>query len=398
MRGLIVHVPHPTKFVRHRVLRLVVDADQMDPSVFHVLRKKHAQQLAKTHGGMEAHLALDWTGLQHETQKLFLSGGVGEDAFTTSRSLCNVLNNLFIHRMMSKTNPSNRPSFAYFIVGGLLLLTLINIAIIRYRQRDLSQFSDSQVPRIMELNQCQRRSFSRDDVSSVTSKILKADMKPPQGVRSVAKETLTDAQIADLHEAIELFLITYQSPTPQSVYDYYIINRGGEKMRDASVEIAEKNIKRLKMDVDRSEDRNLMYIKVYWDGLGREHPDRLKTHWQFLLDGSAAYSACLWETSSPLSNKQVAINSADRDTFGNTSNSVVFFECKINPEDLLNARKKVLFADIQFAIELDKLYDKEIVTFARRYWFNEATGKWFPFEGTALVVPSKRNYNPYVMF
>jgi hypothetical protein len=296
---------------------------------------------------------------------------------------------------MSNDPSANRPFLTYIVVGVLLVLTIVHIAIVRFRQRDFDRFAGSSVPRIIALNKSKRVPFTKEGINAVVSGILENEMAAPEGMRPVDKQTLTESQRDDLHEAIASFLIMYHNPTPQSVYDYYITNRDGERMRDVSVESAENFIEKMQIVIDRSDVPSLMYTELHFQ---HTTPDRLKTHWQYLLDSEFAGSSCLWEASSPLVTSRIALNSSDRDIFGNTANVPVFFECKSKPEDLLRAGKKILFADVQFAIELDNSFDKDIVTFGRRYWFNEETGKWFPYGSTAFVTTSQCDYYPQVMF
>ena len=302
---------------------------------------------------------------------------------------------VFFRWFMTNADSSNNRSFlTYLFVGVLVVLTVAHIAIMRFRQHDFGRYADSPVPRIIELNQSKRVPFTQNGINTVVSGILKNDMRIPEGMRPVDKQTLSESQWEDLHDAIASFLITYHSPTPQSVYDYYITNRGGEKMQDGPAQRTEDAIESLQIDVDRTDEPVLMYVKARWQ---YAPPERLKTHWQYMLDGVAS-SSCVWEASSPLVSHEISLNNSDRDVFGNVTNVTVFFECTTNPDDLLRAGKKVVFADVQFAIELDETFHKEIVIFGRRYWFNVETGKWFPYDGTAFVTTSQCDYYPRVMF
>jgi hypothetical protein len=228
---------------------------------------------------------------------------------------------------MSNNSSANRSFRAYLIVGILVVLTIVHVAIIRFRQRDFDRFAGSQVPRIIELNRSKRVPFTKEGIDTVVSGILTNDMVTPEGMRSVDKQTLTKSQRDDLYDAIASFLTMYHSPTPQSVYDYYITNRDGERMRDVSVEIAENAMKERQIDIDRSVEQALLYAKVYWQFIAPEH---LKTHWQYLLDGKSANSSCLWEASSPLVGSKFALNSSDGDIFGNTTGIGVFLNVTLN--------------------------------------------------------------------
>jgi hypothetical protein len=291
---------------------------------------------------------------------------------------------------MSKPKPSKS---AYYIIGILAILTVVHVVIVRQRAGytlppELGGITD----RLSSLTECQKIPFEKECVEKAVRNLLSnATLDAPVGLTSISASSLTNDMKDDLCDALVSFFMSYLNPSPESVCEYYLSNRGGTKMKPFFVEAAKKYTG-AKMADSTTQSADLFYIQEWWKIL-----PYTKTNWGKFLDCNAADAVCFWRTNKPLTTEQEVLNRKDKEFFSNTSSYAVLFQCDDVPDDLLRGGNTVLFADVQFAIELDETFDNEIVTFGRRYWFNERTGKWFP-EGTALVVPSRGEYYPTVFF
>ncbi|GHT11699.1 hypothetical protein FACS1894170_05610 [Planctomycetales bacterium] len=243
---------------------------------------------------------------------------------------------------------------------------------------------------------CKKVPFEKEYVEKAVENLLANDtLEAPTGMTSISKGSLTQEMKDDLCDALVSFFMFYVNPSPESVCEYYLTNRGGTKMKPFFVDAAKKATGRT-MVTDTKQSADLFYTQELWKALSHTNISK-RTDWGKFLDCKDAGSVCFWRTNQPLTEEQYALNHKDKEFFSNTVVYAVLFQCDDVPDDLLRSGNTVLFADVQYAIELDDTFDNEIVTFGRRYWFNEKTGKWFP-EGTALVVPSRGNYYPSVLF
>jgi hypothetical protein len=121
------------------------------------------------------------------------------------------------------------------VVAVLIILTVLNISLIRWCQSRLKTFVNSyqdrteeQVKKIMDINQSRRIMINHNNIDQWVDNILrsKSSVYPPE-VQPLSFVSLSDNEKSELKYAIKELIVAYSKNDAKSFVEYLVKDRGG---------------------------------------------------------------------------------------------------------------------------------------------------------------------------
>lgn len=195
---------------------------------------------------------------------------------------------------------------------------------------------------------------------------------PPDASR-LSLSDLTEAQKADLNNAVVGLLDVYIKNSPELLFRY--MSERGEASSPQQVKV----LRQLVSEVRQTSEESLQSLGAedlliaYWRGAN------LDPHWSAVLSTSGCRE--LWTRSKPPDEAlRQAIGNVDADVFQNLVRFTHNFQPVTSLDEVFVKHGTVLFADVKVVILLSPDLHKEPVPYFMRFWFDPDEGVWHPFQ------------------